>query len=83
MIIKHQKLTHKKLHLVERVNGEVKLCRIVTCFLISVEKKNHLIINLIKDYLKPLWMSPQLKTLPTSLIKLKVTMISLGEILTE
>lgn len=36
-----------------------------------------------KDYPKRLWISPQLKMLSTSLIKLKVTMKSLGEILTE
>lgn len=36
-----------------------------------------------KDYLKPLQISPQLKMLTTSLIKLKVTIKSLAEILTE
>lgn len=49
-------------------------CSIVTLSLsLWREKKNQLLINLMKDYLKPLWISPQLKMLSTSLIKLKVT----------
>jgi len=52
--------------------------------LISVEReKNQLFINLMKDYPKPLWISAQLKMLSALLIKLKVAIKSLGEILTE
>lgn len=70
---------HKKIHPVERVNGEVEYKTLQHWnSLLSQwkEKKNQLLINLMKDYLKPLQIRPQLKMLPTSLIKLQVTVKS-------
>lgn len=79
IITEIKSLCIKKSHPIERVNGEVehKTLQHWNSLLSQWKrKKNQLVINLMKDYLKPLQIRPQLKMLLASLIKLQVTVKS-------